>query len=277
MANCEQCEKKMSVLSKKYYVYFGKTKGSLEITEEKIICSQCAEKYMKSYNKNFDEMLEFTKLKLVNKDFTKALEKLNEIFDENDSTHWYNKGNILLDLNRLKEALNCYDEALFLDTHYVKAWFRKGETLGFLNSEKIKNDNFGDLEKLYASLKCFENVMELEKNKKTQYPRDSWKCAASFMRMLTLSYIHHWLSKKNTPSESVDLELIKAINQWVTLLIFDVRIDKKRESNHFWDGGMVDESNYVDFLNMCTEKMPRILAVFSPPKPVDNKRFGDKH
>jgi tetratricopeptide (TPR) repeat protein len=274
---CNICNKKMSILSKKFYAYFGKSKGSLEITEEKIICSQCAEKYRKSITKNFNENLEFTKLKLINKDLAKALEKLNEIFDENDLTHWYNKGNTLLDMDRLEEALNCYDEALFIDTHYTKAWFRKGQTLGYLNSKKIEKDNFGDLDKLYASLRCFENVIELEKNKKTQYPRDGWEYAASFMMMLTLSFIQYWLYKKNTPSESIDKELIKAINKWVPILSFGIQINKKQESNPFWLGGVINEDSYPNFQNMCTENMDRILAVFSPPEQIGSHIFGDKH
>ena len=139
-----------------YYTYPGKTKGDLEITEERLLCRNCLEKkYEISDSKIDTEKTASIVLALQLKDKTK-LEKALRDWDEEgkrqgeDSTYWYTRGNILANLSDVQKALKSYDEALFLDTHYVKAWYRKGWVL--VNAKKYKE-----------AIACFENILVLEK------------------------------------------------------------------------------------------------------------------
>ena len=269
------CKKEMSVLSKKFYSYHGKTKGALEITDEKIICKECVDKLVPNYKRaKLKDMREFSALHFIKKDHAQALEKLNETFNEKNAYDWYNKAALLMDLERYNEALNCYDGALFLDTHYVKAWYNKGLVLNNLNHEEIKKNKIGNLEKLEAALKCFDNVIELEGKKKDKYPRDNWKYAASFYRMLTLSFIFYWLVNKKTSSEKIENELFEAVNKWSFLLGNEVVVEKNKVGSMFWEGGTVTKDNYLDFIEMCTKEMGRILNVYSPASKIGGHKYG---
>ncbi len=83
---------------------------------------------------------------------------------------WYTKANILANLYKYTEAIKCYDEILFLDTHYTKAWYRKGCIL------------FG-LEKYADAVKCFDNVMVLDASNKNA--EKSWYLAALILKTVS--------------------------------------------------------------------------------------------
>ena len=84
------------------------------------------------------------------KNYPKALELLNSIFDEKNASHWYNKGNILSNMGDFSGAINCYNKALRLDPKYIKAWYRKGWI------------HIG-LKQYPEAIECFGKVLTLER------------------------------------------------------------------------------------------------------------------
>ena len=67
---------------------------------------------------------------------------------ELDAVDWTNKGISLDTLERLEEALSCYDRALELNPHFEWAWNNKGAVL----------DKLGRLEQALA---CYDRVLEM--------------------------------------------------------------------------------------------------------------------
>jgi tetratricopeptide (TPR) repeat protein len=65
------------------------------------------------------------------------------------ATAYYNKGNTLQALNRLDEALTCYDNAIRLKPDYADAYYNKGITLKALN-------------RLDEALTCYDNAIRLK-------------------------------------------------------------------------------------------------------------------
>ena len=182
MIRCDKCNKPF-FLKKKYYDYKGKKKGSLEITNEKIYCKNCFDP-LYTHDKLNVESVEKMVIEMLEENYKEALKELEKHFDKTKKSNWYNKGNILQNLKRDKEALVCYNKAIFLDTHYVKAWYRKGQT-------PHEMDKFSD------AGKCFENVLDLEKSRLNQdslqlkptekgfvYESNVWSFGAMLMRSL---------------------------------------------------------------------------------------------
>lgn len=175
-------------LFQKYIIYPGREKGALEITSGQPICNKCQKNRSDSDPKDFASIF----LLMQNGKAQEALDKLMEIYNPNSSTNNYNVGNILSNLHRFDEALEYYDTALFLDTHYVKAWYRKGALL-------FSTDRFPD------ATKCFENIIELNSQNATV-----WALPACFYRMLCLIQMHN--SALNSDNSS---HLSEAINQHI--------------------------------------------------------------
>jgi tetratricopeptide (TPR) repeat protein len=48
---------------------------------------------------------------------------------ESDPTHWFNKGDLLLNLDRYNESIEAYNRAIKLNQSYAAAWSRKGDAL----------------------------------------------------------------------------------------------------------------------------------------------------
>ena len=65
-----------------------------------------------------------------------------------DAEAWYNKGIILDDLDRLQEAIDCYDRALEINPRLAKAWNNKGIALY-------------DLGKHQETLSCYDMALEI--------------------------------------------------------------------------------------------------------------------
>ena len=61
---------------------------------------------------------------------------------------WYNKGNILRELDKHEESIECYDKAIELDPKYDNAWNNKGIA-------------FHKLGKNEEALKCYDKAIEL--------------------------------------------------------------------------------------------------------------------
>jgi len=137
------------LLRNKLYDYPGKQKGSFELTSEKVYCEKCYESLFSKKDPSIDDTAQLV-MKMTDGKYKEALKEISKCFDKNKKDNWYNKANILRNLKRNKEAILCYNEALFLDTHYIKAWYRKGQTL-------YEEGDFNN------AIKCFENIIELEK------------------------------------------------------------------------------------------------------------------
>lgn len=131
---CNSCGKKIDTRTwltardprgKLAYIYPGNVHGSLEMTEEKIIHYDCL--HLTEHTAELTERrIELAELVIVKKDWARALSILDEIQDPLDQADWYTKGNMLRNLGRHEEAVKSFNEAIFLDTHYAKAWYRKG-------------------------------------------------------------------------------------------------------------------------------------------------------
>ena len=167
---CQECGK---LIEKPYYDYRGKKKGDFEITSEKILCEACFSKlYYKAHTADDKELITITSkaiLAMRNKDekeLKASLVEFDKIFNRSIAGGWYTKANLVANLHKYPDAIKCYDEALFLDTHYTKAWYRKGAIL------------FG-LKKYTDAMKCFDNVMELDASNKNEQ-RSRYKAALTF-------------------------------------------------------------------------------------------------
>jgi len=265
MAQCEYCGRNINFLSKKYYIYPGKMKGSLEITQAKIICKDCISEYFRPPRSDKTIMRLLT---LFNeKNFKKALEVLESFFDKKCEGDWYSKGNILLNLEKTKEALECYDEALFLDTHYIKAWYRKGHVLLSMG-------------KYMDSAKCFENVVELEGGGKTGRRLTGWGSPALFCCMIAWICANNELASKGKPSK----EVYETTGMWVgkchSLLTRPLPIYEDEHGNLKYVTLASPELNETQFVDYCFANSHKILEAIEPGTLVELKSledFGKEH
>jgi len=131
-------------------------RGSLDLTEERLVHHDCIHvtEHMEEWTQ---KRLEFFDLFLVKKDWAKALSLIESILDPSDPTDWYNKGNVLRNLGHNEDAVESFSEAIFLDTHYVKAWYRKGQAMADMAMP------LGSSKSLQDAARCFENVLVLER------------------------------------------------------------------------------------------------------------------
>ena len=197
--NCQECGK---LVEKSYYDYRGKKKGAFEITSEKILCEACFSKlHNKAHSPDNNGLIAISSKVILamrnrdEKELKAALVAFDKIFNKDIAEDWYTKANIVANLHKYDESVKCYDEALFLDTHYTKAWYRKGAIL------------FG-LKKYVDAIKCFDNVMKLDINNKNE--QRSWYTAA-----LTFMAVSGLMEENKTPQELTASErmLLQNYNQ----------------------------------------------------------------
>lgn len=157
---CSKCGK---ISDKAFYDYPGKKKGSLEITQEEVLCSDCWSKVHQMSDtdpKKSADIILAMQLKDPKK-LKAALKELDSTGSETDQTYYYTRANVLANMGQHEEALENYDDAILLDTHYIKAWYRKGwMLLGLATKAQLKTQK--SLSMLHDSLECFENVITLE-------------------------------------------------------------------------------------------------------------------
>lgn len=175
--------------------YPGKTKGSYELTDPKPICQPCIAQ-IHTDDEHVEEIKSLA-LSIRDEDHDKAIQILKSIFNSNDEAHYYNLGNQYLNKGMLSEALDCFDNALLLDTHYVKAWYRKGSTL-------MRQGEYAD------ASKCFNNIYNLDpKNER------GWIPASAFCLFLCSIVIHNTAvlnGKDGTKTKREVLRWTKACN-----------------------------------------------------------------
>jgi tetratricopeptide (TPR) repeat protein len=281
--NCNTCKKNL-FFNTKYYSYPGNKKDKFKVTSEKIECGECFSKNHRIKEIGSKDSINLTKMMLA-EEYKEALKLLNSLFDKNDSTNWYNKGNILLNLNKPKEALKCYECALMIDTHYIKAWYRRG----YILSQK---KNFK------GAINCFENVVELEGRMTGKYPNENWYLAGVLNLMLSITAqintinenkkstkkIKEKTRKEFTPlllrslkvlCEPFILGLIVGRNKIGLPLVFKPIHPKEVNLKQ------IDNLNGAEigkFIKLCSQRWEEILDVIEPKNiAVEVIEPGDKH
>jgi tetratricopeptide (TPR) repeat protein len=262
MFRCTRCNK-LIILKEKRYIYPGKEKGSFEITEEQIVCQNCLEMHQGS-----DKSLEGgtnVVLLIAKKEFEKALTELNSIFDEKNQGNWYSKGNILWNLNNPEEAIRCYNEALFLDTHYKKAWYRKGILLG-------------DKELYIDAAKCFENVVELDgRDKKEGRKLSGWGLPALVSCMGAWTKANNELVYTGHPSA----EAYKNSGKWIEwghrFLTTPQPIYEESTGNLKYVTLVSPGLNETEFIDYCLNNFNKILDAIEPRIVTQFYVSGERH
>jgi len=243
MVKCDSCGKGF-FLGKKYYFYLGTKKGSLKITNEKIECKDCFHEHY--VEPDADEFAKVCKM-IVDGKYNDALKIMNSNFNKNDASHWYSRGNILQNINRNAEALKCYDEALFLDTHYVKAWCRKGNLL--FDKKKYKD-----------ALRCFSNVNKLDKITKEG---KEWSGLALFM----VALCHH-----NLKQYEKSTRIFKTLQ--ATFNFIETHYNKDMGFNKIGGAGNLD---FKEFHAICLTQWQLIAHNLEPQMIAEILEMGARH
>lgn len=234
---CALCKACISENDEYSIIYPGAEKGSFDLTPPQVICKKCADG---KFSQNIeDEPDQFAKIVIaMNKgNFLVAFDILTSIFNKENPSHWYNAGNILVNLKRFDEAYQCYDNAIFLNTHYTKCWYRKGSLLSY------KQD--------YASaVKAFDNVIQLDPN--NVY---NWGHAAMLNSMLCSVIMNNSAINEGKGSKELSQLILKKI-KFLQYILENKRL--KRE-----DGSIQkiipDNLNIDDFVDYCIENQGELL------------------
>jgi len=258
MAQCGECGRNINFQSKKYYIYPAKRKGSLEITQAKIICRDCISKYLTGSDKRELDKRENAVILIAKKNFKEAIKVLESVFNEKNAGDWYSKGNILLNLGKSEEALKCYDEALFLDTHYIKAWYRKGHVLLSMNKDM-------------DSAKCFENVVDLEGGGNTGRKLTGWGFPALFCCMIAWISANNELVNKGKSSKEVYETTGMWVNKCHSFLTRPLPIYEDEHGNLKYVTLVSPELNETQFVDYCVANFHKILDAIEPDVVVEFK------
>ncbi len=170
------------------------------------------------------------------KRYDEALKIVESVFDKNSEEDWYNKGNLLYNLDRKEEALECYNQSTNLDTCYVKAWYRKGNILL----------NFG---KYLESAICYEKVIDLEEENNPE--GNGWSGVAAFSCMI--AYLRE-CDKFTLAKQSRPYELNKK------RLFFENKVRQFLEANEI----IPKFDNETKFLDYCWENRNDIRRKLEP-------------
>jgi len=239
MSRCIKCGSFRTIISRSY-IYPGKSIGSYEITEAQPICATCLAK-MKEDESTHNEISQKMIRCIEQEQYPRYLQLIDDNFNAENPSHWYNKGNALRNLQRFDEAIACFNQALVLDTHYIKAWYRKGQTLFY-------EDDYRD------ALRCFGNVVQLDKKYLS-----GWGLAAKFYIMMTLSHEYSRLVEKNSLTQEFENYGLEWINHLYFLLHDDTSINNQ-------SGILPWEISPEEFLDYCYEHFEEILALLEPVK-----------
>jgi len=240
---CSLCRGNIAIFGEKYYANIGTSLGSFEITDSKPLCRGCHSRRSDD-EKNVEAMQEISIL-MQKERYPDALDRLKSIYDSKNPGHNYNAANIFVNLNQFDKALQYYDRATFLDTHYLKAWYRKG--MVFIYQRNCE-----------SAVNCFENVIILDPNNHLK-----WTFPALFRQMMCLIHIHNTAILEGRPSN-----LSEKINR--LLLYFYPKLSEiQKFNNEFSQLKKFIENKefkkwiekYVDF---CNDNYSSILDEIEP-------------
>jgi tetratricopeptide (TPR) repeat protein len=232
--SCYRCGAKIDN-EKNSIIFPGRIKGSYEITDSKRLCNSCTD--MLDDYKNAEIFAKFGIL-LNEKRIKEAKEILKSVFNDKNYAHWYTLGKLCISEGSNSNALDCFDCALFLNTHYIKAWYRKGIILSM-------NSNFED------ASKCFKNILSLDPGN-TQ----GWNPASKFLLMFCSLEIHGKSLREGGKSESTWPEVQKWTAECVQIY-----------SNAKEKGYLKSNSGMSEFYQYCTKNMGSILKQLEPNVP----------
>jgi tetratricopeptide (TPR) repeat protein len=212
--------------------YPGISKGSYAISDPKPICQYCLDQLDDS---DHTQELADLAICMTKNENDKAIQIVKSIFNKNNESHWYNLGNLYFRKGMLSEALDCFNNALLLNTVYTKAWYRKGTIL-------MNQKNFVD------ASKCFKNILIL--NPKNE---NGWNPASAFCLLLCSVVIHNTTVQKGEDGKKTNQEVIRWLteNKPVWEFAFSKGFDLKK----------VGINGYIDF---CFENQGKILDYLEP-------------
>jgi len=173
---CSKCGRE---LSDAHQIHPSPEKDVLNITEGKPICKPCWDASHHIIDeKDHEREMQFG-VAFTQKRFQDALNLMEEIHagGVKDAFYWYNRGNILSNLRKIDEAIDCYNTAIGMNTHYIKAWYRKGT---HLYNKGVNTNSEADLMRAH---RCFVNVMRLND--------EEWRGAAMFQAFMVGINIHN--------------------------------------------------------------------------------------
>ncbi|HID26577.1 MAG TPA: tetratricopeptide repeat protein, partial [Methanosarcinales archaeon] len=68
-----------------------------------------------------------------------------------DNIAWDNKGNALINLDRIEDAIECYNKALELNEKDIIAWNNKGNALNLLGKKE-------------QAIECYKKALKIDPN-----------------------------------------------------------------------------------------------------------------
>jgi tetratricopeptide (TPR) repeat protein len=212
--------------------YPGISKGSFDLSGPKPICQSCIDQFDDSAH---TQELANLVICITKNETDKAIQIIKSIFNKNNETHWYNLGNLYFQKGMLPEALECFDNALFLNTIYVKVWYRKGTIL-------MKQQNFVD------ASKCFKNILILDPKNE-----HGWNPASAYCLLLCSVVIHNTTVQNGKDGKKTNKEVLK----WL------------KESQPVWEfaiseGFNIEKSGINGYIDFCFENNGKILDRIEP-------------
>jgi tetratricopeptide (TPR) repeat protein len=239
MSRCEKCGSFKTFFSRSF-IYPGNAIGSFEITEAKPICSTCVSKMREDPSAHGETSSKMIKC-IEKEQYGEYLKIIEENFNTENPSHWYNRGNALRNLQRFDEALDCFNQALFLDTHYIKAWYRKGQTLFYDGKYSVALTSFG-------------NVVQLDKKYQS-----GWGVAAKFYIMMTLSREYSRLMKENKMTQ----EFENYCREWIHHLYFLLHDELSVNADEKIIPVKITPEEFLDY---SYEHFEEILTILEPVK-----------
>lgn len=197
------------------------------------------DKFKKRHNTSPEKLESTTELAkmFLEKKYDEALVLHEKLFDENSEADWYTRGNILSNLNRRKEALDCYLKAIELKDTYIKAWFRLGQRyFEFENFKEARN--------------AFVKVSSLEQ----KIGENEWNTLATFYYMMSL-YMEYLNTKNEEIRKKIPIEIRKLSE------IIDT--DKNLTEDGFLDYCVKNFQTILDKLE------PKVVAEFRHPESIN--------
>lgn len=185
-------------------------------------------KILNPNQKKFESTIELINL-IQEKKYIEALALHEKYFDGNNSADLYTKGNILLNLNRHREALDCYLKAIEIKDTYIKAWFRLGQTYF----------EFGNFEEARSA---FIQVSALER----KIGENEWNTLATFYYMMSL-----YMEYLNTKDEEIKEKLPNEIRKLRDIIDVENGVD-------------ICPCTDDEFLDYCKGHFQDIVAKFTP-------------
>lgn len=169
-------------------------------------------------------------LKLIQaKKYDEALVLHEKFFDQDSEADWYSKGNLLTNLNRQKEAIDCYLKAIELKDTYIKAWFRLGQRyFEFQHYTEARN----------AMVKVSMMEQKIGENE--------WNTLATFYYMMSL-----YLEYINTKNEEIKEKIPDQIRKLRKIIANAMPTQTKRIVQNATDDYFLEfcEKNFQDILN----------------------------